>query len=122
GERVGLVGANGVGKSSVLRLLAGELTPDGGRIRRGRTVQPAYLSQTLAEMDPGQRVLAAVGGDDVRASALLAGFGFTPDLLAARIGDLSGGERRRLQILRLLTSEPNVLLLDEPTKDLDIAA
>src|SRR5699024_7538644 len=120
GERVGLVGANGSGKSSVLRLVSGDLAPETGRVRRGRTVQMAHLSQTLDEMDPGQRVLESLHGDDVTATALLEDFGFTGDLLTARIGDLSGGERRRLQVLRLLRSEPNVLLLDEPTNDLDI--
>ncbi|MBA2418820.1 MAG: ABC-F family ATP-binding cassette domain-containing protein [Nocardioidaceae bacterium] len=120
GDRVGLVGANGTGKSSVLGLLDGDLAPDAGRVKRGRTVQLAVLSQTLEEMDTTERVLDSVKGNEITASSLLEGFGFTGDLLTSRICDLSGGERRRLQILRLLLEEPNVLLLDEPTNDLDI--
>ncbi|KHL18020.1 ATP-binding cassette subfamily F protein uup [Mumia flava] len=120
GDRVGLVGPNGTGKTSVMRLLAGEVAPDAGRVKRGRTIAVASLSQGLEELDPTERVLEAVSAPELRATSLLEGFGFTGDLLTARIGDLSGGERRRLQVLRLLASEPNVLLLDEPTNDLDI--
>ncbi|UPK74343.1 ATP-binding cassette domain-containing protein [Nocardioidaceae bacterium SCSIO 66511] len=120
GERVGLVGPNGIGKSSVLRLVSGDLEPDAGRVKRGRTVEVRSLSQTLGELEPGVRVLDSVRGNELTASRLLESFGFTGDLLTARIGDLSGGERRRLQLLRLLLEEPNVLLLDEPTNDLDI--
>ncbi|UYM07831.1 ATP-binding cassette domain-containing protein [Solicola gregarius] len=120
GERVGLVGPNGIGKSSVLRLISGDLQPDAGRVKRGRTVDVRYLSQTLGELEPGVRVLDSVRGNELTASKLLESFGFTGDLLTSRIGDLSGGERRRLQLLRLLLEEPNVLLLDEPTNDLDI--
>ena len=120
GERVGLVGPNGIGKSSILRLIAGELEPDAGRVKRGRTVDVASLSQNLGELDPAERVLDSVRGDELTSTKLLEPFGFTGDLLTARIGDLSGGERRRLQVLRLLLEEPNVLLLDEPTNDLDI--
>ena len=96
----------------------------------GRTVELAHLSQTLDDVDPAQRVLASVEsikqvttvakGREITASSMLERFGFTGDKLTARIGDLSGGERRRLQLLRLLLGEPNVLLLDEPTNDLDI--
>lgn len=121
GDRVGLVGANGAGKSTVLRLVTRDAVPDAGKVKLGRTVRVAYLSQSLEEMDLTERVLDAVKGNQVTASALLEGFGFTGDLLTSRIGDLSGGERRRLQVLRLLLDEPNVLLLDEPTNDLDIA-
>jgi ATP-binding cassette subfamily F protein uup len=130
GDRVGLVGVNGAGKTSVLSVLAGDVRPDGGRLRRGRTVELAVLRQSLDEMDPAARVLASVeaikrvvalgGGREVTATSMLERFGFTGDKLTARIGDLSGGERRRLQLLRLLLAEPNVLLLDEPTNDLDI--
>jgi ATP-binding cassette subfamily F protein uup len=132
GDRYGLVGVNGAGKTTVLRLLAGELAPDSGRVRRGRTVALAHLTQdpTVVGEDPDARVLGAVegirrmtrtaGGGEVTATALLERFGFTGDRLTARLGDLSGGERRRFQLLRLLLSEPNVLLLDEPTNDLDI--
>jgi ATP-binding cassette subfamily F protein uup len=129
GDRVGLVGVNGAGKTSVLRLLAGDLQPTAGRVKRGRTVALEHLTQAVEVPDPEQRVLAsveqvkrvtAVVGGEVTATAMLERFGFTGDRLTARIGDLSGGERRRFQLLRLLLSEPNVLLLDEPTNDLDI--
>ena len=129
GDRVGVIGVNGSGKTSVLSVLAGESPPDAGRLRTGRTVALAHLTQSLDNLDPAQRVLdsvesirrvATVGGRDVTATAMLERFGFTGDRLTARIGDLSGGERRRLQLLRLLLGEPNVLLLDEPTNDLDI--
>ena len=129
GDRVGLVGVNGAGKSSVLGLLDGTLAPTAGRVKRGRTVSLEHLSQALDTLDPEGRVLATVESirrvtrtttGEVTASAMLERFGFTGDRLTARIGDLSGGERRRFQLLRLLLSEPNVLLLDEPTNDLDI--
>jgi ATP-binding cassette subfamily F protein uup len=129
GDRVGLVGVNGAGKTSVLNLLAGTLAPSAGRVRRGRTVALAHLTQHVDEVDPEERVLAGVesirrvtrtADGEVTATALLERFGFTGDRLTARLGDLSGGERRRLQLLRLLLGEPNVLLLDEPTNDLDI--
>jgi ATP-binding cassette subfamily F protein uup len=129
GDRVGLVGVNGAGKTSMLRLLSGELRPDVGRVRTGRTVALAHLTQAVAELDPDVRVLASVeevkrvtrtANGEITASSMLERFGFTGDRLVTRVRDLSGGERRRLQILRLLLSEPNVLLLDEPTNDLDI--
>ena len=130
GDRVGIVGVNGAGKTSVLSLLAGELAPSSGRVRHGRTVALQHLTQQVDEIDPEARVLATIesmqrvtrtaDGSDVTASALLERFGFTGDRLTARLGDLSGGERRRFQLLRLLLTEPNVLLLDEPTNDLDI--
>src|SRR5690606_7024212 len=111
------------------RLLAGELTPDVGRVKRGRTVALAHLSQALDEVDESERVLDSVQAirrvtrtaeGEVTATALLERFGFTGDRLTARLGDLSGGERRRFQLLKLLLTEPNVLLFDEPTNDLDI--
>jgi ATP-binding cassette subfamily F protein uup len=129
GDRVGLVGVNGAGKTSVLRLVSGDLEPSAGRVRRGRTVALEHLTQALDEVDPEERVLPAVErikrvtkvvGGEITATSMLERFGFTGDRLTARIGDLSGGERRRFQLLRLLLSEPNVLLLDEPTNDLDI--
>jgi ABC transport system ATP-binding/permease protein len=130
GDRVGLVGVNGAGKTSVLRLLAGEGRPDAGRRKQGRTVRLAHLHQDLTGLDLSERVLPSVeavrrvtrlpGGSEVTATSMLERFGFTGDRLMAPIGDLSGGERRRLQLLRLLMDEPNVLLLDEPTNDLDI--
>lgn len=130
GARIGLVGVNGTGKTSVLRLLAGELEPAAGTIKRGSTLRIGYLSQALAELTGANRVIDAVenrrrisqlaGGREISADTLLKDFGFTGDKLTARIGELSGGERRRLQFLRILLDEPNVLLLDEPTNDLDI--
>jgi ABC transport system ATP-binding/permease protein len=131
GDRVGVVGVNGAGKTTLLSLLAGELRPDAGRVRRGRTVALAHLTQHgSADVDPETRVLASVeeirrvartSTGEVTATSMLERFGFTGDRLTTRVGDLSGGERRRLQLLRLLLGEPNVLLLDEPTNDLDIA-
>jgi ATPase subunit of ABC transporter with duplicated ATPase domains len=130
GVRIGLVGVNGTGKTSVLKLLTGELAPTSGTIKRGKTLRIGYLSQALVEVDGNARVLDAVesakritelaGGREVSTAALLEDFGFTGDKLTTRVGDLSGGERRRFQFLRLLLDEPNVLLLDEPTNDLDI--
>ncbi|MGB2919071.1 MAG: ABC-F family ATP-binding cassette domain-containing protein [Mycobacterium sp.] len=130
GARIGLVGVNGSGKTSVLRLLAGEMAPTAGTVKRGLTLRIGYLSQALGEIDGGQRVIDAVadhrriaelaGGREISADTLLKDFGFVGDKLIARIAELSGGERRRLQFLRLLLDEPNVLLLDEPTNDLDI--
>jgi ABC transport system ATP-binding/permease protein len=129
GDRVGIVGVNGSGKSSVLALLEGSLAPTAGRVRRGRTVVLQHLTQAVDDVDPLVRVLESVESirrvarttdGEVTASSLLERFGFTGDRLTARLGDLSGGERRRLQLLRLLLTEPNVLLLDEPTNDLDI--
>ncbi len=139
GDRVGLVGVNGSGKTSLLRALAdtarsgGEVQSElvaGGRVKVGRTVKLAYLSQEVAELDPGMRVLEAVEqvrgrvdlgkGREMTASQLCERFGFVKEKQWTPVGDLSGGERRRLQILRLLMDEPNVLFLDEPTNDLDI--
>ncbi len=129
GDRVGVVGVNGAGKSSLLRLLAGELEPTSGRLVRGRTVHVAHLTQEADTLDRAARVLDLVEGvarvlrtadGELSASTLLERYGFTGDRLTARVGDLSGGERRRLQLLLELLGEPNVLLLDEPTNDLDI--
>lgn len=129
GDRVGLIGVNGSGKSSVLRLLAGTVRHDSGRVVRGRTVRLAHLSQELAELDPARRVLETVeevrkfvrvGKREWTASQLLERLGFRGEAQWKVVGDLSGGERRRLQLLRLLMDDPNVLLLDEPTNDLDI--
>ncbi|MBN3929017.1 ABC-F family ATP-binding cassette domain-containing protein [Streptomyces verrucosisporus] len=136
GDRIGLVGVNGAGKTSLLRALAdaaysgGEKQPAAGRIKVGRTVRLAYLSQEVAELDPAWRVLEAVErvrsrvdlgkGREMSASQLCERFGFGKDKQWTPVGDLSGGERRRLQILRLLMDEPNVLFMDEPTNDLDI--
>jgi ATPase subunit of ABC transporter with duplicated ATPase domains len=129
GDRIGLLGANGSGKSTLLRVLAGTVRPDAGSVRVGSTVRPAFLSQELGELPLGARVLEAVeeiarrvvlGKREISAAQLAEEFGFTDRRLWTVVGDLSGGERRRLQLLRLLAAEPNVLLLDEPTNDLDI--
>jgi len=130
GDRIGIVGVNGAGKTSLLSLISGALPPDVGRVKRGRTVEMQHLTQALDEIDPEARVLPTVesirrvtktlDGQELTATSLLERFGFTGDRLTARLGDLSGGERRRFQLLKLLLIEPNVLLLDEPTNDLDI--
>ncbi len=128
GDRFGIVGVNGSGKSTLLRLLDG-LPPSSGRVVRGKTVQLAHLSQDVEELDPTRRVLESVeeikrritvGKREWTAGQLLERLGFRGDAQWTPIADLSGGERRRLQLLRLLMAEPNVLLLDEPTNDLDI--
>ena len=130
GMRIGLIGVNGAGKTTLLRLLTGDLTPDSGSVKRGKTLRIGYLSQSMEELPGTDRVLQSIDrvrrqtrlatGAEASASSLLEDFGFTGDTLTARLADLSGGERRRLQILRMLLDEPNVLLLDEPTNDLDI--
>ncbi|HLV72897.1 MAG TPA: ABC-F family ATP-binding cassette domain-containing protein [Vulgatibacteraceae bacterium] len=129
GDRIGLVGVNGSGKSTLLRLLDGSVAPVSGKVVRGKTVQVAHLTQNLEELDPSRRVLESVeeirrritvGKREWTASQLLERLGFQGDRQWTPIGDLSGGERRRLQLLRLLMGEPNVLLMDEPTNDLDI--
>ena len=131
GERVGIVGVNGSGKSTLLRVLAGEVALDSGRRKVGATVRVGYLSQEVRELDDmgSWRVIEAVedvrartvlGGKEITASQLATRLGFTGGRQQTRVSDLSGGERRRLQLLRILLDEPNVLLLDEPTNDLDI--
>jgi ATP-binding cassette subfamily F protein uup len=130
GMRIGVIGVNGSGKTTLLRLLTGDLKPDSGRVKRGKTLRIGHLRQGMDELRGSERVLQSVDrvrrqarlatGAEASASSLLEDFGFTGDRLTARLDDLSGGERRRLQILRLLLEEPNVLLLDEPTNDLDI--
>ncbi len=128
GDRIAVVGANGAGKSTLLRLLAGVLAPAAGRFVVGATVRAAFLSQELAELPSALRVLEAVeevarrvvlGKRELSAAQLAEVFGFTDKRLWTPVADLSGGERRRLQLLRLLAGEPNVLLFDEPTNDLD---
>ena len=130
GDRVALVGTNGSGKSTLLRLLAGELEPSRGQVQRGGTVKLAHLSQSSAEIAGHLTVLEAVeeikrraalaGGEELTAGRLAERFGFRGEKARTQVADLSGGERRRLTLMRLLMSEPNVLLLDEPTNDLDI--
>jgi ABC transport system ATP-binding/permease protein len=129
GDRVGLVGVNGSGKTTLLRLLAGDLEAKSGKRIQGQTVRLGYLSQELADLPGELRVLEAVeeiarrvtlGKQEMSASQLAEKFGFPPNRQWTPVSDLSGGERRRLQLSRLLMAEPNVLLLDEPTNDLDI--
>jgi ATP-binding cassette subfamily F protein uup len=130
GERVALVGVNGSGKTSLIRILEGTQAPDGGRVDRGQTVRVAHLSQDTAEIPGHLRVLESLtevrgrttlaDGSELTAGMLAERFGFRGDRARTLVKDLSGGERRRLQLMRLLMEEPNVLLLDEPTNDLDI--
>ncbi len=123
-ERLGIVGPNGVGKSTMLDLIAGRRTPSSGQIVAGPTVRLGYYDQIGVTLDPAQRVRDALGGGhrvpDWRDAALLESFWFDTDAQWAPVGLLSGGERRRLQLLLVLAAQPNVLLLDEPTNDLDL--
>ncbi|WP_372492748.1 ABC-F family ATP-binding cassette domain-containing protein [Cellulomonas wangsupingiae] len=130
GDRYGVVGVNGAGKTTLLRLLTGSAVPTSGRVRRGKTVRVAELRQDVEDLDEvaGLTVVEAVerekrtivvGGKELTAAQLVERLGFTRDRARTLVRELSGGERRRLQLLRLLVSEPNVLLLDEPTNDLD---
>ncbi|MGH3998171.1 MAG: ABC-F family ATP-binding cassette domain-containing protein, partial [Pseudonocardiaceae bacterium] len=129
GERIGLAGINGSGKTTLLRLLAGQREPDAGRRVQGSTVRLAHLTQELEDLPEPLRVLEAVqevahrvalGRQELSASQLAERLGFPASRQWTPVADLSGGERRRLQLTRLLMAEPNVLLLDEPTNDLDI--
>jgi len=130
GDRMGIVGVNGSGKTTLMRTLAGELQPTAGKLTTGVTVKAAFLTQHLDELDPKWRVLEAVekvaahielgNGKSLSASQLCERLGFDKDSQWTPVGDLSGGEKRRLQLTRLLMDSPNVLLLDEPTNDFDI--
>ena len=130
GDRVGIVGVNGAGKTTLARLLTGELQPESGSITTGVTVRMAFLSQHLDEINPEWRVLEAVedvarhiqlaNGQDLSASQLCERLGFGTQRQWTPVAELSGGERRRLQLTRLLMGEPNVLILDEPTNDFDV--
>jgi ATP-binding cassette subfamily F protein uup len=123
-ERLGIVGPNGVGKTTMLRILAGERAPDRGTMDVGPTVRLAMFSQDAAELDPTARVRDLVTGGKKEVSwqdtALMERFWFDSDTQWAPVSTLSGGERRRLQLLLVLLQQPNVLLLDEPTNDLDL--
>lgn len=129
GERIGLVGVNGSGKTTLLRALAGEHELTHGKRLEGKTVRLGWLRQELDDLDPSRRLLDAVedvasyvtlGDKELSASQLAERLGFSAKRQRTPVGDLSGGERRRLQLTRVLMAEPNVLLLDEPTNDLDI--
>lgn len=130
GDRIGLLGANGAGKTTLLQLMTGELRPGSGRIKIGKTVKFATLSQDVRELDEfaDDRIFAmikrekttfTVGKKEVGTGQLVEQLGFDSAQLQTPISELSGGQRRRFQLLRLLFTEPNVLILDEPTNDLD---
>ena len=130
GDRIGIVGVNGAGKTTLFRALLGQIIAAAGKITTGVTVKAAFLSQHLEELEPTWRVLEAVekvanqvqlgNGKELSASQLCEKLGFNTDSQWTPVGDLSGGERRRLQLTRLLMDSPNVLLLDEPTNDFDV--
>ena len=130
GDRIGIVGVNGAGKTTLMRTLAGEIPPYAGKLVTGVTVKSAFLTQHLDELNPTWRVLEAVekvashielgNSKSLSASQLCDRLGFDKDSQWTAVGDLSGGEKRRLQLTRLLMGSPNVLLLDEPTNDFDI--
>jgi ATP-binding cassette subfamily F protein uup len=122
GARIGLVGPNGSGKTTLLRLMAGRLEPDEGEVRLGDTVAVGFYAQDPEPLPARQRVFEVVAEQvrPVGAGLLLEQFGFDPDAQRAWVGELSGGERRRLELLRVLAGVPNLLLLDEPTNDLDL--
>jgi ATPase subunit of ABC transporter with duplicated ATPase domains len=130
GERTGILGVNGAGKSTLLGLVAGTVAPTTGRVKHGKTVRTAVLDQRLAELDDiahlrvsavvaDQRAAYVSGGVELSPGQLLERLGFTSAQLSTPVKDLSGGQKRRLQLLLILLEEPNVLILDEPTNDLD---
>ncbi|MEY8000060.1 ABC-F family ATP-binding cassette domain-containing protein [Clostridium sp. Mt-5] len=129
-DRIGIIGPNGSGKSTLMNILDGKILPDSGNIDIGETVKIGYYSQEISNMDMNQRVIeyirgtseyaATAGGEKISASAVLEKFLFEPSVQWTPLGKLSGGERRRLYLLKVLMEYPNLLLLDEPTNDLDI--
>ncbi|WP_009883914.1 ABC-F family ATP-binding cassette domain-containing protein [Brevibacterium aurantiacum] len=130
GERTGILGPNGAGKSTLLSLISGDLEPDEGRVKRGKTVKVGVLDQQFKELDAigGQKVREVLSesktsfnieGKDFTPAQLLERLGFAKEHLSARVKELSGGQKRHLQLLLLLMSEPNVIILDEPTNDVD---
>ena len=130
GERTGILGVNGAGKSTLLGLVSGHVEPSAGRVKRGKTVKIATLTQQLDELTAVQdmrvsavvaekRTTYTVGGKEMTPGQLLERLGFTTAQLSTPVKDLSGGQKRRLQLLLILLDEPNVLILDEPTNDLD---
>jgi ATP-binding cassette subfamily F protein uup len=129
GDRVGLIGPNGAGKTTLLRLLLGELAPDSGEVRAGANVQVAYYDQQREQLDPEATVVDTVGegnttvtinGRPRHVNGYLADFLFPPERARSPVKSLSGGERNRLLLARLFTRPANVLILDEPTNDLDL--
>ncbi|MFZ9922664.1 MAG: ABC-F family ATP-binding cassette domain-containing protein, partial [Candidatus Nanopelagicaceae bacterium] len=129
-DRIAIVGVNGSGKTTLMRTLAGQYRFSSGKLQTGITVKAAFLSQHLEELNPSWRVLEAVenvalrvdlaGGREISASQLCERLGFDYEGQQKMVRDLSGGEKRRLQLTRLLMASPNVLLLDEPTNDFDV--
>ena len=130
GERTGVLGVNGAGKSTLLSLVAGSLQPTSGRVKRGKTIKVATLTQQLFELEDiwndrvsevigRQKSTYVTGGKEMTPGQLLERVGFASAQLSTQVKDLSGGQKRRLQLLLILLSEPNVLILDEPTNDLD---
>ncbi|MGL4339326.1 MAG: ABC-F family ATP-binding cassette domain-containing protein, partial [Rhodoglobus sp.] len=130
GERTGILGVNGAGKSTLLSLVSGSLLPTSGRVKRGKTIKVATLTQQLAELEDiwndrvsdviaRQKSSYITGGKEMTPSQMLERVGFASAQLSTRVNELSGGQKRRLQLLLILLSEPNVLILDEPTNDLD---
>ncbi len=130
GERTGILGVNGAGKSTLLNLVAGSLLPTTGRVKRGKTIKVATLTQQLFELEEiwndrvsevlgRQKSSYVSGGKEMTPGQLLERVGFSSAQLSTPVKDLSGGQKRRLQLLLILLSEPNVLILDEPTNDLD---
>jgi ABC transport system ATP-binding/permease protein len=131
GERVGILGPNGAGKSTLLNLIAGSLTPTAGRVKRGKTVKIATLSQHSSQLENTEskrvrdllaekRASFVVDGKETTSAQLLERLGFSSNYLSSFVNELSGGQKRRLQFLFVLMEEPNVLIMDEPTNDLDI--
>lgn len=130
GDRIAVVGPNGAGKSTLLNIFAGELQPDAGHLEIGSTVKIAYFHQHLPTMDDNKRIIEYIretsndiedaNGDRISASQMLERFLFPTSVHGTLIGKLSGGEKKRLYLLKLLMEQPNVLLLDEPTNDLDL--
>src|SRR6185295_20377453 len=129
GDRIGVVGANGTGKTTLLKLLTGEIAPDAGKVTRAKTLSGVMIDQQRALLDPEKRVrdVLAGGGDwiEVRGhkkhvQGYLKDFLFEPTLIDAPIGSLSGGERSRLLLAREFARRSNLLVLDEPTNDLDM--
>jgi ATP-binding cassette subfamily F protein uup len=130
GERTGILGVNGAGKSTLLNLVAGTLQPDTGKVKRGKTIKVAVLTQQLFELDDirndrvsdviaRQRTSYMAGGKEITPGQMLERMGFMSAQLSTQVKDLSGGQKRRLQLLLIVLDEPNVLILDEPTNDLD---
>ena len=129
GDRIGIIGPNGAGKSTLIRLLLGETAPAGGQVRLGTRLQPAYFDQQRAQLDPSATVMQSVGGGSLtvtvngrsrHVAGYLQDFLFSPQRLQSPVSTLSGGERNRLLLARLFAHPANLLVLDEPTNDLDV--